>query len=82
MQKPIAVIPAAGCCVPGAPPLAPEAAQQLAARFKALSDPTRLAIVNQLAAAGEVCVCDLVPASGLSQPTVSHHLRLLRERGS
>ena len=56
-------------------------ARELAVRFKALADPTRLAILNQLAGSEEVCVCDLVPASGLAQPTVSHHLRLLREAG-
>jgi ArsR family transcriptional regulator len=58
-----------------------ETARELATRFKALADPTRLAIVNQLAGAAEVCVCDIVPGTGLSQPTVSHHLRLLREAG-
>ena len=58
-----------------------ETARELATRFKALADPTRLAIVNQLAGADEVCVCDLVPGSGLSQPTVSHHLKLLRKAG-
>ncbi len=50
----------------------------LAARFKALADPTRIAIVNRLAGAGEVCVCDLVAGQKLSQPTISHHLRILR----
>lgn len=58
-----------------------ETARDLAARFKALADPTRVAIVNQLARAEEVCVCDLVPDSGLSQPTISHHLKLLRAAG-
>jgi ArsR family transcriptional regulator len=58
-----------------------EAARALAERFKALGDPTRLAIVNQLAGADEVCVCHLVPDSGLSQPTISHHLKLLRDAG-
>jgi len=67
------------CCAPGAPPLQPEAAEDLAARFKALSDPARVAIVNRLAGADEVCVCEF--RLGLSQPTVSHHLRVLREAG-
>jgi ArsR family transcriptional regulator len=58
-----------------------EAARALAERFKALADPTRLAIVNQLAGADEVCVCHLVPDSRLSQPTISHHLKLLRDAG-
>ena len=47
----------------------------------ALADPVRLAIVRQLAADGAVCACDVAPAVGLSQPTISHHLRVLREAG-
>jgi ArsR family transcriptional regulator, arsenate/arsenite/antimonite-responsive transcriptional repressor len=58
-----------------------EVREELAARFKALGDPARVAIVNRLAGAGEVCVCALVGDLGLSQPTVSHHLRILREAG-
>src|ERR687885_521774 len=69
------------CCAPGAPPLPPEAAERLARGFKALADPTRVAIVNRLAGAEEVCVCDLTAAFELSQPTISHHLRILREAG-
>ena len=69
------------CCSPGTPPMASEAAEDLAAIFKALSDPTRVAIVNRLGSAPEVCVCDLTAAFELSQPTVSHHLRVLREAG-
>ena len=53
----------------------------LAAQFKALADPTRVAIVNRLAAAPEVCVCDFVAALDVAQPPVSHHLRILREAG-
>ena len=67
------------CCAPGAPPLRPAVAESLATRFKALSDPARVAIVNQLAGAEDLCVCEL--RLGLSQPTVSHHLRVLREAG-
>ena len=53
-----------------------------AALFKALADPTRVRIVNMLAAADDgVCVCDLTPHLGLSQPTVSHHLRKLANAG-
>jgi ArsR family transcriptional regulator len=69
------------CCAPGAPPLPKQAAQALADRFKALSDPARVAIVNRIAGAGEVCTCQLTGPLGLSQPTVSHHLRVLREAG-
>ena len=45
------------------------------------SDPARVAIVNQLAGRGELCTCNLTGFLGLSQPTVSHHLRVLREAG-
>jgi ArsR family transcriptional regulator len=69
------------CCAPGAPPLEQAAARSLAARFKALSDPSRVAIVNRLAGAEDVCVCDFTGTLGLSQPTVSHHLRVLRQAG-
>jgi ArsR family transcriptional regulator len=69
------------CCAPGVEPLDPDAAADLAASFKALADPTRVAIVNRLAALGETCVCDLTEAFDLSQPTVSHHLKLLRHAG-
>ena len=69
------------CCGPATPPLPDRAREELAARFRALADPTRVAIVNRLAAADEVCVCDLNGAFKLSQPTISHHLRILREAG-
>src|SRR6478609_2413509 len=69
------------CCAPGTPVMPKAAATELAGVFKALADPTRVAIVNRLAAVEEVCVCDLTAAFELSQPTVSHHLRLLREAG-
>jgi ArsR family transcriptional regulator len=69
------------CCGPQTPALPEAAREELAVRFKALADPTRVAIVNRLAAADEVCVCDLTDAFELSQPTVSHHLKVLREAG-
>src|SRR2546422_11662588 len=69
------------CCGPDTEPLDPVEAEHLAARFKALADPTRVAIVNRLAAADEVCVCDFVAALDLAQPTVSHHLKVLRDAG-
>lgn len=68
------------CCGPATPPMPAEAADELATTFKALADPTRVAIVNRLAA-GECCVCDLTGAFDLSQPTISHHLRILRDAG-
>ena len=69
------------CCGPDTPVMDVDAAEALAATFKALADPTRVAIVNRLAAAPEVCVCDLTAAFELSQPTISHHLRVLRDAG-
>jgi ArsR family transcriptional regulator len=69
------------CCAPGAPPLSRKTAEGLADRFKALSDPARVEIVNRLAGAGEVCTCQLTAPLGLSQPTVSHHVRVLKEAG-
>jgi ArsR family transcriptional regulator len=68
------------CCAPGAPPLKPREFEQLSASFKALADPTRLAIVNRLAGRDEACVCEF-NSLGLSQPTISHHLKVLREAG-
>ena len=68
------------CCSPGAPPLRPKEFEHLSSRFKALADPTRLAIVNRLAGRGATCVCEF-NSLGLAQPTISHHLRVLREAG-
>ena len=71
------------CCTPlDAPTMSDEQAEASAALFKALADPARVRIVNMLATADEgVCVCDLTPSLGLSQPTVSHHLRKLSDAG-
>ncbi|MGW4200768.1 ArsR/SmtB family transcription factor [Streptomyces sp. NPDC004726] len=73
-----------GCC-PGllTAPLDEDQAQTLAKVFKALGDPVRLRLLSMIAsrAGGEVCVCDLTPAFDLSQPTVSHHLKLLKQAG-
>jgi ArsR family transcriptional regulator, arsenate/arsenite/antimonite-responsive transcriptional repressor len=79
-MKPIATLPAI-CCGPATEPLAVHERDQLASQFKALADPTRIAIVNQLSAADEVCVCNLTAAFDLSQPTISHHLKILRDAG-
>src|SRR5437762_3747629 len=69
------------CCGPATPVLDTEEAAMLAARFKALADPARVSILNRLAGADEVCVCDFVAALDLAQPTVSHHLKVLRDAG-
>ena len=73
-----------GCCEPlSEEPLAKEQAEEMAAVFKALGDPVRLRLFSMIASgpSGEVCVCDLTPAFDLSQPTISHHLKLLRQAG-
>ncbi|SRR5579862_320297 len=69
------------CCASDEPPMPSAAAAELAATFKALGDPTRVAIVNRLTTAEAVCVCDLTAAFDLSQPTISHHLKILRDAG-
>jgi ArsR family transcriptional regulator len=69
------------CCTPDSPPLPRQAREHLAEAFKALSDPTRVGILNCLARSGEVCVCVLTDEFDVSQPTISHHLRVLREAG-
>ena len=79
-MKSIAVLPAI-CCGPETEPLTPPERDELAARFKALADPTRVAIVNRLSVADEVCVCNLTEIFDLSQPTISHHLKVLRDAG-
>lgn len=73
----------ASCCAPLAGPhMSAADARTTAGVFKALADPARVRIVNEIARAGRaVCVCELTPALGLSQPTVSHHLRKLLDAG-
>src|ERR687892_2577913 len=71
------------CCAPlAAPALSDEQADGTAALFRALADPARVRIVNVLATSDEpVCVCNLTGPLGLSQPTVSHHLKRLVDAG-
>jgi ArsR family transcriptional regulator, arsenate/arsenite/antimonite-responsive transcriptional repressor len=78
-----AVTSPAACCVPlAAATLAPGEAEATAALFKALADPHRVRIVNQLAnSPGPVCACDFNDTLGLAQPTVSHHLGKLVKAG-
>ena len=75
--------PGEPCCQPVAYPDVERAqAERIAAIAKALADPIRLQLVDVLRRhAGKVCVCELVPLFDLSQPTVSHHLKVLREAG-
>ena len=71
------------CCAPVTEsPLAESEADQLAGYFKVLSDPARLRLFSLIASQGEACAaCDLVDPMGVSQPTVSHHLKVLFEAG-
>jgi ArsR family transcriptional regulator len=64
-------------------PISEATAAGLAQVFKALGDPVRLRLISLIGAhaGGEVCVCDLTAAFDLTQPTISHHLRVLREAG-
>ena len=75
--------PVVECCAPLLDaPLAAREAEQLAGWFAVLADPTRLRLLSLIAAAGEACAaCDVVESLGVSQPTVSHHLKVLREAG-
>jgi ArsR family transcriptional regulator, arsenate/arsenite/antimonite-responsive transcriptional repressor len=75
---------AVACCAPLAAEVLGEAdAEALARQFAALADPVRLRLVSLLATAdgGAVCACDLVEPVGKSQPTVSHHLKVLADAG-
>ena len=72
------------CCAPLArAPISAEDAARLAVTLKAIADPARLRLLSMVAAheGGEACVCDLVEPLGLSQPTVSHHLKVLVDAG-
>ena len=71
------------CCEPVVyPDIEREQAERMAQIAKALGDPIRMQLVDVLAKhAGKVCVCELVPLFDLSQPTVSHHLKVLRDAG-
>jgi ArsR family transcriptional regulator len=71
------------CCEPVVyPDIQREQAERTASVAKALGDPVRMQLVDVLRKhAGQVCVCELVPLFDLSQPTVSHHLKVLRDAG-
>ncbi|MER7243518.1 metalloregulator ArsR/SmtB family transcription factor [Kribbella sp. NPDC000426] len=75
--------PTAGCCAPiSDAALDPAKAAEGAAVFKALADPIRLRLLSIITSAGdEICVCDLTPQFDVSGPTISHHLKVLREAG-
>lgn len=78
------VSPAGACCAPLVKePLGQTDAERLAVTLKALADPARLRLLSIVASSEghEACVCDLMDPIGLSQPTVSHHLKVLTEAG-
>jgi ArsR family transcriptional regulator, arsenate/arsenite/antimonite-responsive transcriptional repressor len=87
MSNSLALLDSAGpaaCCSPlSAQPLSKDQADQIAPLLKALADPVRLRLMSLIAshAGGEACVCDLNDAFDLSQPTISHHLKVLHDAG-
>lgn len=88
LELPLTVASAACCigdtCAPlTRAPITQDGARDLAVLLKALADPMRLRLVSMIAAheGGEACVCDLTEPLGLTQPTVSHHLKVLTEAG-
>jgi ArsR family transcriptional regulator len=86
MSKSLTLTPVetVACCTPlVSAPLTEESAEQIAPLLKAIADPVRLRLLSLVAAHadGEACVCDLNEAFDLSQPTISHHLKVLHESG-
>ena len=83
MMLPV-TIEAGTCCIPRvADVLSVDEATEVARVFKALGDPTRVRLLSLIAASdgGEACICDLIEPVGLSQGTVSHHMKLLADAG-
>jgi ArsR family transcriptional regulator len=70
------------CCAPvAAAPMTENAALGVALRLKALADPVRVRLMSLLLTSDEVCTCDLAPAVGVTEATVSHHLSVLKRAG-
>jgi DNA-binding transcriptional ArsR family regulator len=84
-KQELPILQTTSCCTSlQTAPLDENQATELATVFKALGDPVRLRLLSLIAAAEAdkgVCVCELTPAFELSQPTISHHLKLLRQAG-
>ncbi|MCT9932646.1 metalloregulator ArsR/SmtB family transcription factor [Planotetraspora sp. A-T 1434] len=77
-------VPAGACCAPlVCEPLSENEAAELAPLFKAIADPVRLRLLSLIACheGGEACVCDLTVAFDLTAPTISHHLKVLKQAG-
>ncbi|MGW5746218.1 metalloregulator ArsR/SmtB family transcription factor [Amycolatopsis sp. NPDC003861] len=84
MPKQLPIVAMDTCCSPLArEPLNESQAVELSKLFKAMADPVRLRLLSLIAshAGGEACVCDLTDAFDLTGPTISHHLKVLRESG-
>jgi ArsR family transcriptional regulator, arsenate/arsenite/antimonite-responsive transcriptional repressor len=83
VRRAVAVVAETGACCPSvlATPLGEGDAADLARVFGALADPVRLRLLGLVAEAGEVCACDLLAPLGKSQPTVSHHTKVLADVG-
>src|SRR5690625_7206918 len=77
------ITPTTGCCALHGSPLEAATADRMAAKLKALSDPTRLRVLSHVAAQGceSVCACDLIDVLDISQPTISHHRKQLVDAG-
>jgi len=83
-ELPVIDVSAAPCCEPlASEPLGQAGAGELAALFKAVADPVRLRLLSLIAChdGGESCVCDLLEAFDVTAPSVSYHLKILREAG-
>ena len=83
-QRPPSATAGTECCIPLVhEPLSADSAADLSRMFKALGDPARLRLLSVVASheGGEACVCDISDSFDLSQPTISHHLKVLREAG-
>jgi DNA-binding transcriptional ArsR family regulator len=79
---PVIDISAPICCTPvAAAPMSDGDALEVALRLKALADPVRVRLMSLLLASDEVCTCDLAPAVGITEATVSHHLSVLKKAG-
>lgn len=84
MTLPVTIVADASCCATAREPrIAADEAESIARVFKALGDPTRVKLLSLIGAGegGEACICDLTEPVGLSQGTVSHHMKLLTEAG-
>ncbi len=80
-MKELPTIQANTCCGLGTTTIDETEAARIAPMFKALGDPVRLRLAGLIASQAEICVCELTPHFQLSGPTISHHLKTLREAG-